>query len=306
MKELVTTIGGNGAGDCLESLVCASYIKKAGKDVITYLCTREEIIKPLRFLFEDQFSLELLPESYGDKFTTNPNFVTEFKKEKFLASDGEFYLSYPDLLFHHPLAFNYKKYNVSLRTLRTTRLLTHKWKPGNKKKIYVGLCSSTDGYLYNNIPALLRKLGKELPDYELIFPNLKSWAKRELTYGDLSNMPQNVTIHENPDFCDSLKIMTECCLGIYTCNGSSHIAFSLGQPRLLLDPQYERIMWQSRWKEDTGECIDINTSIGDIVSIVKTNLTVPETTLLSRQKVLDILIKNNYNVNWVKDLLIKY
>jgi hypothetical protein len=60
----------------------------------------------------------------------------------------------------------------------------------------------------------------------------------------------------------------------------------------------------SRWKEDYEECIDINTQYTDLVNLIVTNIKNPETTLIDRKKLLE-LIKNGYN-NWKDIFLLKY
>jgi hypothetical protein len=60
----------------------------------------------------------------------------------------------------------------------------------------------------------------------------------------------------------------------------------------------------SRWKEDYEECIDINTQYTDVVNLVTANIKNPETTLIDRKKLLE-LIKNGYN-NWKGVFFFKY
>lgn len=300
----VLILGSHGMGDSIQSLQCAHFVSnQTGKENVDVIsCTRDEVFHPLNHLFGDLFELFQHPkkETWG-----HDNYILNNQSElESLSYYNEIYYSIPDLLYHHPLAFDYQKYNTNPQLIKQTRLLAHKYKP--TKRVYLGLCSSTDGYLYNNISQLIRRLGQELPDFEFYFPNVKVWADKMMDYDDLSNMPSNVTIHENPNFCESLEIMKTCCYGVYTCNGPSHSAFQLGQPRLLLDPQYNKVLWCARWREDMSECVDINTSVTDVVNIVKSNLLVPSTTLIPRQKVLDILIKNDYQVDWRKELLWKY
>lgn len=298
----ICILGSHGFGDSILSLQCAHYVKQSGKQADIISCTRNKVFEPLDYLFGDLFDISQHPkkEEWGHE-----NWILNNQQElQYISAYKEIYYAIPDLLFKSPLAFDYAKYNTNPQLIRQTRLLTHKYKP--TRKIYLGLCSSTDGYLYNNINHLIRKLGRELPEYEFYFPNVKTWANKEIDYDDLDNMPLNVTIHENPDFCESLDIMKTCCYGIYTCNGPSHAAFQLGQNRLILDPQYNKTLWQARWREDTSECIDINSSINDIVNVVKSNLEIPQTTLIPRQKVLDLLIRNNYEVSWNKELLFKF
>lgn len=302
MKNKVLILGSHGLGDSIQSLQCAHFAKMLNKDVTVISCTRNEVFDPLYFLFGDLFDLlqHPLKEDWG-----HDNWILKNQESlKSLSYFDEIYYSIPDLLFKHPLAFNYQKYNTNPQVIKQTRLLTHKFRP--EKRIYIGLATSTDGYLYSNIPALLRKLGNEIPDHEIYFTNVKNWAGRELNYGDLSNMPPNVIIHDNPKFYESLAILGKSCLGLYTCNGPSHLGFQFGQNRIILDPQYKKTLWEARWREDFSECIDINTSINDVVSLVKENINTPQTLLLPRQKVLDILIKNNYSVDWKSELLFKF
>jgi hypothetical protein len=75
-------------------------------------------------------------------------------------------------------------------------------------------------------------------------------------------------------------------------------------PRLILDPQFNRIPWISRWKEDYEECIDINTDYNDITRLVVNNINNPETLLIDR-KILLNLIKSGYN-SWKDIFYLKY
>ncbi len=304
MSNKVLILNSHGLGDSILGIQCAHFVaQKIGKEKVTiFSCTRDEVFQPLYFLFGDLF--ELYQHPHKEKWGHDNWILNNQEDLKSLSFYDEIYYSIPDLLFKHPLAFDYQKYNTNPQVIKQTRLLTHKFRP--EKRIYVGLATSTEGYLYSNIPALLRKLGNEIPDHEIYFSNVKNWAGRDLNYGDLSDMPNNVVIHENPKFYESLAILGKSCLGLYTCNGPSHCGFQFGQPRIILDPQYNKELWTARWREDVSECININTSINDVISLVKENINTPQTLSLPRQKVLEILIRNNYNVDWSKELLFKF
>jgi hypothetical protein len=60
----------------------------------------------------------------------------------------------------------------------------------------------------------------------------------------------------------------------------------------------------SRWKEDYEECIDINTQYTDLVNLIVANIKNPETTLIDRKKMLE-LIKSG-NTNWKDIFYFKY
>jgi len=158
---------------------------------------------------------------------------------------------------------------------------------------------SSDNITYN-VPDLLFRnpLAFKYNDYGLNPQLIKK-------YGDFNiNFPSNVWIDDNPQFEKSLDILTKSKYGIFTCNGPSHIAYQIGMPRLILDPQFNRIPWISRWKEDYEECIDINTDYNDITRLVVNNINNPETLLVDR-KILLNLIKSGYN-SWKDIFYLKY
>ena len=61
------------------------------------------------------------------------------------------------------------------------------------------------------------------------------------------------------------------------------------------------IPWQVRWRNTMEDSISIDNFPNDIVRLVKTNLDIPQTTILSRNFVL-----NNLNNNWASELLFKW
>ncbi len=295
LVERTKILTAHGLGDNILGLQCASFIP--GCQVIS--CSRDDVFRPLDYLFSARFQLRQsdLKDKWGHE-----NYILSNQQElNELQKDGPVYFVIPDLLFRGPLAFDYRKYNLSPPAIRSRRLLMADWKP--QKIVYVGLCTSTDGYLYHDIPGLLKNLGAALPDYIIYFPNLKQWAGRYLSYGDLSNLGGNVHIHENPDFCESLDFLKRSAYGIFTDNGPSHVAYQLGMPRLLLDPRVgaANIAWRARWRETDEESIQITIDPKAITEIVKTNLETPETLLIRRTEVWV-----NRFPNWPRELIFKY
>jgi hypothetical protein len=201
------------------------------------------------------------------------------------------------------LALNFEKYGINPQLIKKTRTLLNR-SIKKEKIIYCGLCSNTKGYLYNNIPALLIELAIKLPEYKIYFPYVTHWI-RDIEYtGDFNQIfPDNVFIDKNPKFKDSMEFLINSSYGIFTCNGPSHVAYHLGIPRIILDPQFHRIPWMTRWKEDFEECIPINTSIQDLSNLAYHNIKCPQTTMIDRKIIMN-LIQKGYN-NWSEILFFK-
>lgn len=299
MNETLLNIGGHGLGDCLLSLQISQILtfrKILHKNLIS---TRDEVFNPLKHLFKDIIDLEKIDESIA-----NNNLL--LKDDKILNQlsidwkSNNITYNVPDLLFNNRLSFNFKKYQISPQILKKNRLLTNNYL--NKKNIiYCGFSTTTPGYLYSNISNLLEELSKKFPEYIIYFPYVKLWDK-EIKYDfDFSKkFSNNVIIDYNPKFEDSINILCESSYFIGTDNGPSHIAYHLGIPRLILDPQYNRLPWIVRWKEDYSESIPINTQFSDIVDIVYTNIYNIETLFMPR-----LFILLNLGINWKKELFIK-
>ena len=299
---MLLNLGGHGLGDCLLSLQISYLLKEKRISHTNCISTRSQIFGPLKHLFGEKYDFIQVDELYthNNKVILNHDMQRELK-QKFNCDDLTY--NVPDLLFHHPLALNFDKYSLNPQLIKKQRLLTNTLIK-KEKIVYCGLATSTQGYLYSHIKNLLIALACSLPDYTIYLPNVKKWDK-DINMGDLTGeFPSNVLIHENPEFEDSLDYLSKSKYGIFTCNGPSHIAYHLGIPRLILDPQFEKVPWMSRWKEDFGECIDINTQYTDIVDLVAANIKNPETTLIDRKRFLE-LIKNGYN-NWKDAFLLKY
>jgi hypothetical protein len=293
--DKVAIIGAGGFGDLILSRQCGSFIKE-NREVFYYYPVRDEIFKAIKAFFTDSIQIE---ESYdaGNSFVTNPQIRDKFYQSR--KGFSETYWVVPDLLFRNPYSFDYVKYNTNPQIIKQTRLLTHYRKV--KKLIYVGLQTSTAGYLYSYIPEIINKLAQTLPDYQIYFPEVLNWNNTGLQKLEFINLPENVTIHKNPDFVESLRILETASYFIGTDNGPSHLAYQFGIPRLILDPQYNKPAWVARWKEDPTESISINTNFMDVAALVKLNLQIPQTMMLPRNMVLA-----NLGVDWPANLLFKF
>lgn len=299
---MLLNLGGHGLGDCILSLQISSLLTAQNIEHVNCISTRNQVFEPLNYVFGKQFQLYQVDECV----TENNNIVLDQKlqqqlKKEFSCEDLTY--NVPDLLFHHPLALDFDKYNLNSQLIKKHRVLINSQ---NKKEniIYCGLATSTEGYLYNDIQNLLISLANALPKYQIYFPNIKTWDK-EINMGNFNiQFPKNVYIDGDPKFEDSLDILLKSKYGIFTCNGPSHIAYQLGIPRLILDPQFNKLPWITRWKEDYEECIPINTPQNEISKLVFHNIQSPETTLIDRKAILN-LIKNEFT-DWKRIFYLKF
>ena len=296
-------IGGHGIGDCILSLQISHFLKLKNFNHVNLISTRKEVFDPLNYFFKEDFNLINIDESYAheNSIISSDQLQQELKNQ----FDGdEITYNVPDLLFRSPLSLDWRRFGLNIQLIKKTRVLSHRFS-GEEKIIYCGLCSTTDGYVYKNIPLLLRSLAEFLPDHIVYFPMVKKWNKEINNLGNFDiSLPSNVLIHHDPKFEESLHFLKRSCYGIFTCNGPSHLAYQLGIPRLVLDPQYDKAPWISRWKEDYEECIPISTPQNEISELVFHNIRSPETTLIDRKRILSLL-KNEFR-DWKSILYLKF
>lgn len=288
---MLLNLGGHGLGDCILSLQISSLLTAQNIEHVNCISTRDQVFEPLNYIFGKKFNLHQVDENIteNNNIVLNQNLQEKLKKD---FSCNEISYNVPDLLFHHPLALDFNKYNLNPQLIKKHRILIDN-QFQKENIIYCGLATSTDGYLYKDIQKLLIDLANCLPDYQIYFPNIKSWDK-EINMGNFNiQFPKNVYIDEDPKFENSLNYLLKSKYGIFTCNGPSHIAYQLGIPRLILDPQYHKLPWMIRWKEDYEECIDINEKYSDISGLVLENIKHPETLMVDRKIVLQLLKKQN-------------
>src|SRR6266540_1735639 len=301
MSDIVILLGVlDGLGGLLLTLQCAEFIYKQNKLPYIYIAARDEVFRPLQYLYHGKYHLHQLPEFTNDSFLYDLDFINRLKCE-----NQEFYVIWPDALYKNPYAFDYKKYNTNPQTIKTTRTLLHKSKP--EKIIYVALNTTTENYSYHNPGKLVHKLGQEVKDYIIYCPVLDKWGGKEINHQiwDHEGFYDNVFIDKNPEFIDSLKWLEKSCYCISLDNGVSHISYHLGQQRLLLDPRFgfavQNPAFYARWRETEEDSIDLKTSVDEIVELIKLNLVIPQTTLLPKK-----LVLNNLNADWGRELIFKY
>lgn len=303
MTEEIINIGGHGIGDCLLSLQISHWLTEKNIPHKNIISAREEVFNPLNYIAGKIFNLERISDEYAnDNLIEFNNEKLEELKQKYKSQNICY--NVPDLLFTNPLSFKYEQYDLNPQIIKKTRTLTKAAKK-KEKIIYCGLCSNTQGYMYSDIYNLLNKIAARLPNYTVYFPKVAKWVK-DINYNcDFSkNFLSNVWIDEDPNFNTSLDILSKSAYGVFTCNGPSHLAYHLGIPRLILDPQYNKILWISRWKEDYEECIPIQIDAENISRLIETNISTPQTMMIDRKIILN-LISQNYN-NWKEILYFKF
>lgn len=291
--NILLNVGGHGLGDCLLSLQISYLLLQKQVPHINLLSTRKEIFEIINFLYSDLLpSIDHIDPSFTDQEALEKKEeIVEHLYQKYNSKNITYNI--PNLLFKNKFAFKNDEFNLSYQTIQQTRTLINKKQPNNNI-IYCALVSTTSGYLYRDIPLLLKKIASLLPDYTIYFPFVKHWLK-EINYnGNFSDMPSNVWIDTDPDFKKSIEILSTSNYCISTCNGPSHLAYHFGIPRLVLDPVFMRVPWMSRWKEDYLECISINSNENLIAQIIYHNIKYPYTTLIDR-KILADHISQGYN-----------
>lgn len=295
--QKVTIIGAHGLGDCLMAIQCAHFLKyQRGITPRLLISTRDEVFQPLKHTYKDIFELEQIPESYSqDNLLLKETSIWN----KFADGSDETYYVLPDLLFNNEHTFDFQKYGTNPQHIRSIKTLLDKAAP--TKSIYLGLMTSTPNYDYAFPMRLALQIAQALPNNQVIFPMISNWAGKDLKgYAYPQEVPQNLTIQVNPKFEDSIDDLSRAGYFVGTDNGPSHLAYHLGMPRLILDPQYHRLPWVARWREDYLESISIDTEADDIAKLVKANIEVPQSCLIPRA----FALLHSYS-NWESLLLLK-
>lgn len=292
----VLIIGGHGMGDCLLSLQCAIAVQQRIIEPTVYISAREEVWKPISHLFGCFFTMQRIDESYA---YDNAVLKDESLMQKISGRFDEVYYVIPDLLFANKYAFDFKKYHTSPQILRDMRIIGSSSKASNI--IYLGLMTTTEGYMYSEPLSLAMSLAYTLPSYRIYFPIINKWAGKEIKPISLpAAVPNNLIVDVNPDMIDSMNMLCKSSYFVGTDNGPSHIAYHFGVPRLLLDPQFNRLPWIARWRENYLESIPISAPVDGITNVVKMNLERPQTTLIPRMTCLV-----NGDCDWNQVLFIK-
>ncbi len=312
MTNILMGIGG-GIGDLIQGINCAHFINQKKDTHADILCfARDETFKPLKHLFDrTKFNLWQHPrqEQYWDNYWVLNN--KEVLKQEYPGYDDyEFHC--PDLLYRQ---FKWKRYNVHPQTIRSTRLLTHLWEPKfmmrgsfgivEAKLIYVGLNTSTPEYVYPQIENFLIELAKAMPNHVIYFNDITQWAGHKIDNNvNPKNLPLSVWYNKDRDFASDLKTLADAEYCICLDNGISHVSHAMGIPRLLISNRLtpSSVAWQSRWYEDLRECLPYSYSPKQLAHVVKTNVLIPETTLIDRKCIAD---NPNFS-DWDKALIFKY
>lgn len=311
MSKKVCVVGMAGAGDMIQACQVTHWVQqKVGIDNVELLClARDETFEPIKLLFSDQMTVKQheLKEVFGENYQLihNPIILNDLKKEY-----SEVIIAVPDLLFRaREFSFDCLKYNCSLQQVVQTKLLCHKYQP--EKIIYCAFCNTTTkNYNYSASKQLLETLAVLLPDYKLYVPVLLKWNNEDVLdlekNAELKNLPSNVLVDYNPTWERALTFMSKSLYNICLDSLPYHCSFQFGSPRLLLDPRFdyaESLKWIARWRNGIGlhDSIPIFTDYQRVAQVVATNIRIPQTQLIPRNVVL-----NNLNVDWARELLLKF
>jgi hypothetical protein len=302
MGEKYLIVTSNGFGDCMLGLQAARTVQKAGHQVDVICAVRDEVFRPLRYCFGHLFNLSQIPEYYGIDNQILKGPIEEFKEDH-----KQVFYVLPDLLFRNPYAFNPSLFGSTINLVKRERLLSGSVK---NNQIYLGLISTTPRNVYHYREELALELARRLPNCIIHLPILDVWANVKMdTQKHLDiQFPDNVKVYKNPDFVEQINIQKGCGYGVYVDNGPSHLAYHFGQDRLLLDPSYGMnpnvLAWVARWRETIEDSIPLNTAPANVAKVVKTNLEIPETTLLPKDVVL--CHRDEPPTLWPQSLIFKY
>jgi len=290
-EKIVLFGGGDGIGGLLSTFQCAYFVKQAKIFHEVDVSIRQDSGEVLKYLFDDQFNLRIQPEEYSHnhKIIFDKNLRESIFPE---TKDENFYYICPDLLHRNPFGFDFRRFNVNLQTLKSTRLLTHRFKPENI--IYLGLISSTPGYSYANVRRLIFELSARFKNYTIYCPILDSWAGKDICVLDTrAALPSNVIIDKNPNFVESIKWLEKSELVFCLDNGISHISYHLGNARIFLDP-YSQIHQNNcamhvRWRETLEDSVSMDFAPEYLADLARTIIDTPQTMLINKSFVINNL-----------------
>lgn len=299
----ICLVSGDGIGGQLLAFQCGKLLKDKNHSVTILVSARDEVFNPINFLFGKDYNIIQIPENYQTDLLSFKDLhysVLQLVNRKF----DEIYIVYPDLLFQHPRSFDFKRFGLNLQEIVKTKLLQNQRKSENI--IYCALNTSTPEYKYPHVFNLVYGLAGDLPNYQIYFNNITKWAGKDINNGNFEKLPKNVLYFENQDFNESLEYLKKSCYCVCLDNGISHISYSMGVPRLLLDfradSKPDNLMFRVRWREeDLFESVNLNIPFYTVAAIVKINLEIPQTSLLPRK-----IIENNLNLDWSRYLYFKY
>lgn len=305
MYQSISLIGSGGTGDFLLGIhlkYLLNQLYPKTYSTINYLCARDETFEMIKTLYPDEVknrSIQQLPENFLEKIKTQEDL------DNFCPGSRTF-LVWPDKLFRGFGAFPLKEFNITNFLVKQTRTLLGKWKPENY--ISLALNSITNNYTYHSIPELSYKLAHQFPDKKVYIPLLTNWNNKELQRFNFPNPPDNLEIDINPEFSKVFDILCKSEYCVCTDNAIMHICHDLGMPFLTLDPQFSNLPFEARWRPFSYyNSIPISSLVDDVIDIVKTQIEIPETQMISMSQ-LHIFSKVFYvrqNMDWSKSLIFK-
>lgn len=303
MSKQTLIIAPGAIGDSILAFQCAHFAKQAGEQVLVGVSARDDVFNIIHYVFSDLFDIVRLPEPLTSNHAllkeSNP---LDYLRDNFsaLLNINKFYYVVPDLLFNNPYHFQYQAYGLKTPNIikQQRLLLNSKLVIGQAKKIiYLAPHSSTPGYEYPDFNNLILALAESLSEYLLYLPKFTEWAgKAVFSPNDKVLKLPNLIYSEG--FEKGISYLANSCYCISTCNGPSHLAYQFGVPRLVIDPQYCKLAWDSRWKEDVCECVSNLMTCDQLANIVWANLKTPQTLLIPR-------VYAFTNRDWQKELIIK-
>ena len=302
MSKNIAVISAHGAGDTINGFQVGDFISRQGHDVTNFVAVRDEVFKPIKYLFPEAVQI---PEEWGanNAFLTNPSVALNFT-EQFgdLRPFDEIIYTVPDLLFNNSkFGFDWKKYGAHPQSVRSRKLLTHLWKP--EDVIYCSLNSSTPEYqLTGRVKNIISQIAIKNPTKRVYFNNLTVWNGTKIDNGDFSDLPENVVYFENQDFCESLEWLKKAEYVVTVDCGVLHMFNQMSDAYTLLDTRMTPagFPWLVRWRSNLANSIDYRTDSVTIAELVKANIEVPQSSLLPRQIAMNLL-----GVDWNSALLIK-
>lgn len=282
MSKFINILSSGGTGDVLLSIrlkFLLNYLHP-GWVITNHLCLRDEtwnMIKTIYPTWSQNGCLKKLPENYLDSIKTKEQ-LDNFDK---LAEN---YIIFPDKLFRGIGAPPLKTWGITNFLVKQTRTLIGKWKPENY--ISLAINSITDGYTYHSVPELAYKLAREFPDKTIYLPLLTTWNNKDTIKFNFPHPPDNLEIEINPAFSKVYDILCKSEYSICTDNAILHILDDLGAPYLLLDPQFNKGAFESRWRTAAFyHSVPINSLVDDVLSLIKTQIYVPETQMIGADKI---------------------
>lgn len=288
MDTLILCVGG--IGDQILGLQCALTARDLypNIDFEVVSISRDEVFKPLHYLFSDRI---LITQHEGKEKWGEHHWILNNQDALRQYPHPNKYYVVPDLLHRNPLAFDFARFRLHPQIVREQRVLLNARRP-TEKIIYTALNTSTSDYIFPKTAQLVNAIARACPDYKVYFNDLTQWAGMEINNEtDTTVWESNVIYGKNVSFLTNLEILKRSSYCICLDNGISHIAYQLGIPRTLISRRtnLDGLMWQARWYPQLSDCIGYDNRPGEIAYLIKTNLEIPQTTLIPRQVVLDHL-----------------